>query len=64
MEEIISKIKQCDTIPKLDSLRIEIANAMMNVNNVNNREEIEEIRKVFIKQKNKLKRIPLKDRKW
>jgi len=54
--DIIEKIKQCDTIPKLDDLRLEIVKYItVNGNG-------EQIQKVFIKQMNKLKRVPLKNR--
>jgi len=59
-KEILNKIKQCDTIPKLDELRLEATKAMVADNGAN----FYEIQKAFIKQQNKLKRIPLKDRSW
>jgi len=52
---MIERIKAADTMPKLDELRLEI---------VQDRENFEENQKAFRKQKNKLKRIPLKDRNW
>ena len=57
---IIDKIKNCDTIPKLDDLRLETVKEMSS----NNRENFVLIQKAFIEQRNKLKRIPLKDRMW
>jgi len=55
MNDLINKIKQCKTKPELDALRLEIAIDMDNF--LDNQQ-------AFIKQKNKLKRIPLKDRTW
>lgn len=54
--DIIEKIKQCDTIPKLDDLRREIVRYISENGNG------KQIQRVFIKQMNKLKRVPLKDR--
>ena len=55
MNELISKIKQCKTMPELDELRLPIVKDMDN---------FLENQQAFIKQKNKLKRIPLRDRNW
>ena len=52
---IIDRIKACDTMPKLDELRLEI---------VKDKGNFKENQKAFIKQKNKLKRIPRFDRSW
>lgn len=48
--DIFSKIKDCDTMPKLDALRLEI------VEHINANGNGEVIQKAFIKQQNKLKR--------
>lgn len=58
--EITDKIHQCDTIPKLDSIRLEVITNMM----LNKGENFTKIQNEFIKQKNKLKRIPLNKRTW
>jgi len=58
--ETLEKIKACDTMPKLDDLRKESVVAMLENNGVN----FTKIQNAFIKQKNKLSRIPLKDRTW
>ena len=58
--EIIEKINSCDTMPELDELRSEVVRAMRS----DNGKDFETIQKSFIKKKNKLKRIPLKDRSW
>lgn len=58
--EILNKIKVCDTMPKLDELRKDCVIAMKE----NNGENFTKIQNAFIKQKNKLSRIPLKDRTW
>ena len=56
--KIIDKIKQCDTMPKLDDLRLEVTESMKS----DNGKYFEYIQKEFIKQQNKLRRVPLKDR--
>jgi hypothetical protein len=56
---IYEKIKNCETMPQLDEIRIEVMQAMRK----GDEEDIfYSIQKAFIKQRNKLKRIPLKDR--
>jgi len=55
--EILEKIKNCATLPQLDGLRIDCVRASKIGNG-------EIIQKAFIKQRNKLIRIPLKDREW
>lgn len=54
--EILEKIKNCLTISQLNELRIDCVRASKTGSG-------EIIQKAFIKQKNKLTRIPLKDRK-
>ncbi len=61
MKEIIQKLKQIKTIPELDALRVETVKAMMRGGN---KEIFYSIQKEFIKAKNRLLRIPLKDRTW
>lgn len=54
---IKQKIAEADTIPKLDDLRLEIIEVSSE-----SVETAKELQEAFIKQKNKLRRIPLKDR--
>ncbi len=49
------RIKECKTMPELDKLRLEI---------VQDKENFTENQKAFIKKKNQLNKIPLKDRTW
>lgn len=58
--EILSKIKTCDTMPKLDELRKECVIAMTDSKG----ENFHTIQNAFIKQKNKLERIPIMQRNW
>jgi hypothetical protein len=58
--DIYEKIKNCKTMPELDDLRLEVCTCM----SANRGVEFKQIQKAFIKKKNKLKRIPLKDRNW
>jgi len=58
--EIEEKIKSCKSIPELDNLRIDVVKAMQN----DGGNKFYSIQKVFIKQKNKLLRIPLSKRTW
>lgn len=57
---LIQKIKAVKTMPELDALRIECARDMMD----GDKEKFLATRKAFIKAKNRLRRIPLKDRSW
>jgi hypothetical protein len=54
---ILEKIKNCTTLSQLGGLRIDCVRAAKIGNG-------EIIQKAFIKQRNKLARIPLKDREW
>ena len=54
----ISKINQAKTMPELDELRKETAEAMMS----GGKETFELVQNAFRKKKNKLKRIPLSQR--
>ena len=53
--DLIEKIKNCKTIPELDALRLDVVKDKQNfiIN-----------QKAFRKMKNKLLRIPLKERTW
>lgn len=60
MEKLINKIENCKTMPELDSLRMEC----VRFGKENGTEGFLKIQKVFIKQKNKLQRVPLSERSW
>lgn len=60
-EEIIQKLRQVKTMPELDELRIETVKAM---SSDGTKETFRSIQIEFIKAKNRLRRIPLKDRTW
>ena len=55
VEPILERIKNANTMPKLDALRIAI---------IKDHENFQVNQKAFIAQKAKLKRIPRKDRNW
>ena len=57
---IFNKLKHVKTMPELDALRGEVVAQMES----GGRAEFEMAQKAFIKAKNRLKRIPLKDRTW
>ena len=58
--EIVQKIREAKTMPELDALRLETVKAMKELG----QEGFRSIQKEFIKAKNRLRRIPLKDRNW
>ena len=58
--EIVQKIREVKTMPELDALRLETVKAMKELG----QEGFRSIQKEFIKAKNRLRRIPLKDRNW
>jgi hypothetical protein len=58
-KELLIKIQKCKTMPELDDLRGSIVLA-----GYEDKEVFYTLQKAFIKQKNKLKRIPLMDRNW
>lgn len=61
MSEIIQKLRAVKTMPELDELRLETVKAMQSDGT---RESFEQIQDEFRKAKNRLRRIPLKDRTW
>jgi len=61
MREIIQKLKKVKTIPELDELRLETVKCMRLGGS---KEIFYLIQKEFIKAKNRLRRIPLKNRNW
>ena len=58
---IYDKLKAVKTIPELDALRGEVVAAMKSDNT---RETFEAVQKAFRKAKNRLLRIPIRDRTW
>ena len=59
--EIITRIKAVQTMPELDALRVETAEAMMQDGT---KETFETIQNAFRKANNRLRRVPLRDRTW
>lgn len=59
--ELIEKLRNVKTMPELDALRLETVKAMQEDGT---QETFERIQKEFRKAKNRLRRIPLKDRTW
>ena len=53
MTGLIEKIQNCESMKELDALRIEVVQDMR---------KFGDTQKVFIQQKRKIKRIPLRDR--
>jgi hypothetical protein len=58
---IIEKLKTVKTMPELDALRTETAEAMM-LDGTS--ETFKKVQTALIKAKNRLRRVPLKDRTW
>lgn len=58
--DLIQKIESVKTMPELDALRIECARDMED----GDKEKFLATQKAFIKARNRLKRIPLRDRSW
>lgn len=59
MEQLINKIKNCKTLPKLDELRMECVTV-----GKGDKDTFLTIQKAFVKKKNQLKSIPLFERNW
>jgi hypothetical protein len=59
-KSIFEKLKEVKTMPDLDALRGEVVKQMESGGEA----EFLAAQKAFIKAKNRLKRIPLKDRAW
>ena len=60
MEDIIRRLSKVNTMPELDKMRAEVAIAMMEDPD----STFQPIQDAFRKAKNRLTRIPLKDRTW
>lgn len=60
IEETIAKIRGAATMPELDELRPLTVEAMMS----GGKEVFDQVQGEFRKAKNRLKRVPLKDRTW
>ena len=58
--EIVKKLRTVKTMPELDALRMETVKAMKEDGNKN----FYSIQKEFTKARNRLERIPLRDRTW
>lgn len=58
-EEIMKKLRQVKTMPELDELRLETVKV---ISSDGTKETFYSIQKEFKKAKNRLKRIPLKER--
>ncbi len=58
--EIEEKIKSCKSIPELDALRLDVVKSMQD----DGGSRFYDLQSIFIKQKNKLLRIPLSKRTW
>lgn len=56
---LLDKIKAADTMPKLDDMRLELVQA-----GKQSPDDFRTLQDAFIKQKNKLQRVPLRDRAW
>lgn len=59
MQQLIAKIKNCESIPQLDTMRLELVKA-----GKENPDSFGRLQSEFIKKKNQLERIPLRDRTW
>mgnify|MGYP001563552849 CR=1 FL=1 len=57
-QELVIKIKACKSMTELDSLRLEVVKEMT----ILGAGDYKELQDIFRKQKNKLLRIPRKDR--
>lgn len=59
MNKFIKRIEACKTMPELDSLRLELVQA-----GKENPDSFRTLQDAFVKKKNQLTRIPLRDRTW
>ena len=59
MENLIKKIEACETMPELDELRMDCV-----LVGKKGKDTFVTLQQAFIKKKNQLKRIPLRDRNW
>jgi len=60
IETMTTKIRNTKTMPELDALRTETAEAMT----TGGKAAFDRVQREFRKAKNRLKRVPLRDRTW
>lgn len=64
MSNIFDKLAAAQTKPELDALRLETVEAMTEAGKSGGQEAFEKVQHAFIETKNRLQRVPLKDRTW
>ena len=64
MAAIFDKLKAVKTMPELDAMRVEVVAAMTEAGKERGQDGFKEVQNAFIKAKNRLTRIPLRDRTW
>lgn len=62
-EDIFARLAATKTMPELDAMRLETVAAMKEAEKVEPG-GFQRVQNAFIKAKNRLQRIPLKDRTW
>jgi hypothetical protein len=61
---IFEKLDAVKTMPELDALRPECARAMTDAAKERGEAGFHEVQDAFIRAKNRLRRVPLRDRSW
>lgn len=60
-EQMLKRLKIVQAMPELNSMRVEVVEAMQSDGTS---ETFYKVQQAFIKAKNRLERIPLRDRTW
>ncbi len=60
-QDLLKRLASVQTMPELDAMRVEVAETMTSDGT---RETFERVQQAFIKAKDRLRRIPLRDRTW
>ena len=62
--ELLDALRNVKTMPELDDLRLETIKKMMEAGKRSGEHAFKNIQTEFIRAKNRLQRIPLRDRTW
>jgi hypothetical protein len=62
--ELFDKLRDVKTMPELDALRLDVVTVMTEAGKRGGENAFKNVQNEFIRAKNRLQRIPLRDRTW
>lgn len=65
VQDLLKRLASVQTMPELDAMRMEVVTAMKaHEGQPDAQEHFDRVQRAFIKAKNRLQHIPLRDRTW